>query len=158
MLSHRNSRPFVSQLAVGIFVVASCAATPVLADTPQAVTITTQVVFDPDASGTFVATGPICSTGTVSTVSAVFSAGPNVNALASFTCDDNSGSFILRLHPQFDVRPKAGFDADGPWSVWGKGTGAYRSLSGYGDFGVQVDENSDPLEATETYVGFVTLK
>jgi hypothetical protein len=81
-----------------------------------------------------------------------------VNALHLFTCDDNSGTFILRLHPQFNARPKDGFTANGPWSVWGKGTGAYSSLSGSGEFGVVVDDNSDPLEATETYVGFVTLR
>jgi hypothetical protein len=154
-----QTRPIRSILATAIGITFSVAATASLANAPQAVTITTQVVFNPDISGTFVATGPICSTGTVGHVSAVFSAGPNVNALARFTCDDNSGSFILRLHPQFNARPKDdGFDANGPWSVWGKGrTGAYSGLTGSGEFGVVVDESSDPLEATETYVGFVTL-
>ena len=153
-----HARPIRSILAAAMGIALSCAATASLADAPQAVVITTQVVFNPDVNGTFVATGPICSTGTVSHVSAVFGPGPNVNALASFTCDDNSGSFILRLHPQFNARPKDGFDANGPWSVWGKGTGAYSGLAGSGEFGVAVDENSDPLEAAETYVGFVTLK
>jgi len=60
----------------------------------------------------------------------------NVSALHRSTCGDNSGSFILRLHPQFNDRPKDGFAASGPWSVWGKGTGAYSSLGGHGEFGL----------------------
>jgi len=153
-----QARPVRSILAAAMGIALSLAGAASLADAPQAVTITTQVVFDPDASGTFVATGPICSTGTVSTVKTIILAGPNVNAVARFTCDDNSGSFDIRLHPQFDIRPKDGFDANGPWSVWGKGAGAYSRLAGHGEIGVQVDESSDPLKATEIYVGFVTLK
>lgn len=154
-----QARPIPSILATAIGITLSFAATASFADAPQAVTITTQVVFNPDTDGTFVATGPICSTGTVSLVKIVIpEKSPNVNAVHRFTCDDNSGSFNIRLHPQFNARPKEnGFDANGPWSVWGKGTGDYSRLSGYGDFGVVVDEESDPLEATETYVGFVTL-
>lgn len=148
------------KLATGIAIALSCAAAPVLADTPQAVTITTQVVFNPNINGTFVATGPICSTGTVRFVDEHVAIGPaafNVNARTEFVCDDNSGSFVLRLHPQANERPKDGFALNGPWSVWGKGTGAYRSLSGYGEFGVVFDFSTDPLEGQETYVGFVTL-
>ncbi len=108
-------------------------------------------------SFTFVATGPICLSGTVSLVSEVIAPAFNVNALQQFVCDDNSGSFILRLHPQANGRPKEGFTLNGPWSVWGKGTGDYESLSGHGEFGVVLDFNSDPLEGEETYVGFVNL-
>jgi hypothetical protein len=147
-------------LATAIAVTLSCSAAEAQADAPQAVTITTDVVFNPGTSGTFVATGPICSTGTVALVDEVDAIGPaafNVNAIQEFTCDDNSGSFIIRLHPQGNPRPSDGFDLSGPWSVWGKGTGAYRNLSGHGEFGVVFEENSDPLAATETYVGFVTL-
>lgn len=128
---------------------------------PQAVTITTQVVFNPQINGTFVATGPICSTGSLHFVDEHLAIGPaafNVNALTQFVCDDNSGTFILRLHPQANGRPKDGFALNGPWSVWGKGTGNYKSLSGHGEFGVVFDANSDPLEGEETYVGFVNLK
>jgi hypothetical protein len=154
-------RPIRSVLATGIAIAISSAATPLMADVPQAVTITTQVVFNPETNGTFVATGPICSTGTLFAVDGVFAIGPaafNVNGLQEFVCDDNSGTFILRLHPQANGRPKDGFALNGPWSVWGKGTGNYASLSGHGEFGVVFDENSDPLEGEETYVGFVTLK
>ena len=147
-------------LATAIAVTLSCSAAEAQADAPQAVTITTDVVFNPGTSGTFVATGPLCSTGTVALVDEVDAIGPgafNVNAIQEFTCDDNSGSFIIRLHPQANPRPKDGFDLNGPWSVWGKGTGAYSNLAGHGEFGVVFAENSDPLAATETYVGFVTL-
>lgn len=155
-----NTRPIRSVLATGMAIALSCVAAPLLAGTPQAVTITTQVVFDPQISGTFVATGPICSTGTLHFVDDAIGSGPaafNVNALTQFVCDDNSGTFTLRLHPQANARPKDGFALNGPWSVWGKGTGAYRSLSGHGEFGVVFDESSDPLEGVETYVGFVNL-
>lgn len=156
-----KSRPIRSVLAAGMAIVLSCAATPLLAAAPQAVTITTQVVFNPQINGTFVATGPICSTGTLHFVDEAIGSGPaafNVNALTEFVCDDNSGSFTLRLHPQANGRPKNGFALNGPWSVWGKGTGAYGSLSGHGEFGVVFDEDSDPLEGVETYVGFINLK
>jgi hypothetical protein len=156
-----NTRPVRFVLATGVAIALSCVATPLLAGTPQAVTITTQVAFDPQISGTFVATGPICSTGTLHFVDEAIGSGPaafNVNALTQFVCDDNSGTFTLRLHPQANARPKDGFALNGPWSVWGKGTGAYGSMSGHGEFGVVFDENSDPLEGVETYVGFVNLK
>jgi hypothetical protein len=155
-------RPFVSQLAVGIGVVASCAATPVLADAPQAVTIVTHLTFDPDAYGTFEATGPICSTGTVSQLDAHFGEGPaafNVNVTQLFVCDDNSGTFVIRLLPQANARPKNGFTSNGPWAISGNtGTGVYTKLSGHGEIGVVVDFSADPLTGVETYVGFVTLK
>jgi hypothetical protein len=158
-----KTRPIRSVLATGIAIAVSCAATPLLADVPQAVTIETQVVFveQGQAFGTFVATGPICSTGTLHGGDGVFADGGaafNVNALQEFVCDDNSGTFILRLHPQGNERPKDGFVLNGPWSVWGKGTGTYESLSGHGEFGVVFDFTSVPLEGEETYVGFVTLK
>ena len=142
-----NGCRFRSLLTAATAIAASCVAAPVLGDAPQAVTITTQVVFNPNTQGTFQASGPICSTGTVHFVDEVVASGPaafNVNALLEFVCDDNSGTFALRLHPQANARPKDGFELDGPWSVWGKGTGAYESLSGHGDFGVVFDWNTDP--------------
>jgi hypothetical protein len=153
--------PIRSVLATGVAIAASCAAAPVLADAPQAVTITTQVTFNPDAAGTFVATGPICSTGTFSLLSEVIATGPaafNVNAVSQYVCDDNSGTFFIRVHPQAAPRSKGGFDLNGPWSIWGKGTGDYESLAGHGDFGVVFDPGSDPLTGQEIFVGFVTLK
>lgn len=156
----RNTRPFG---AVAIAAVAVAAALPaaVLAGpaAPQAVTITTQVVFDPNVAGTFTATGPICASGTVEYVTDKVTSGTafNVNGWSRFICDDNSGSFVLHLHPQANARPKAGFALDGPWSVWGGGgTGSYASLRGYGWFGVVFDWETDPLEGQETFIGFVS--
>lgn len=157
-----KTRTIRSVLSTGIAIAVTCTATPLLAEVPQAVTIMTQVVFNAEGggNGTFVATGPICSTGTVFFEDQVFAIGPaafNVNGLSEFVCDDNSGTFILRVHPQASGRPKDGFALNGPWSVWGKGTGNYASLSGHGEFGVVFDFDADPLKGEETYVGFVTL-
>jgi hypothetical protein len=139
----------------------SFAATASLADAPQAVTITTQLEFFPESTiGVFQASGPICETGTVIALSEKFGEGPaafNVNAVQLFTCDDNSGTFMIRLHPQGNKRPKEGFTLNGPWSIWAKGTGAYASLSGHGEFGVVVNFDNDPVTGEETYVGFITL-
>ena len=160
-LIHRFT-PFVSQLGVGIVVVASCTATPVLADAPQAVTIVTHLTFADTTYGTFEATGPICTTGTVSLVDAHFAEGPvayNVNVTQLFVCDDNSGTFVIRLLPQANARPKDGFTSNGPWAISGNtGSGAYSKLSGRGEIGAVVDFSADPLTGMETYVGFVTLK
>src|SRR5262245_27658519 len=130
-LVHRFPR-FVSQLAVGIVVVSSCAAAPVLAGTPQAVTIVTHLTCYPDTTvGTFAATRPICPTGTVSLGDEHFAEEPaNVNGRQLFVCDDNSGTFVIRLHPQANGRPKDGFMFNGPWAISGRtGTGAYATLS-----------------------------
>jgi hypothetical protein len=158
-----QTRSFVSQLAAGLAVVASCAATPALADAPQAVTIVTHVTFDPNVIGTFEATGPICSTGTVFPGELQhIGAGPaafNANGTTLFVCDDNSGTFVMHAHPQANARPKDGFTLNGPWAIKGDGgTGVYAKLSGQGDFGVVLDFSADPVTGVETYVGFVTLK
>jgi len=153
-------RPINSMLGAAMALAFTGIALPALAGPPQPVTIVTQVVFDPSTYGTFTATGPICPTGIVELVDEYYGIGPaafNVNATHRFTCDDNSGSFVIRLHPQGNSRPREGFDLDGPFSVVGRGTGAYENLSGSGWFGVVFNPDSDPLSATETYVGFVNL-
>lgn len=149
--------------ALVIVVVASFAATPVLADAPQAVTIVTQLTFYPDTTvGTFEANGPVCSSGTVTLVDQHIAEGPaafNVNVRQLFVCDDNSGSFVIRLHPQGNARPKDGFTFNGPWAISGNtGTGEYLKLSGSGEMGVVIDFSAEPATGVETYVGFVTLK
>lgn len=154
-----NVAPIRWRAIACVATLAACAAAPVSAGAPEAVTIVTTVVFDPNVSGTFVATGPICPSGTVSYVDDVVATGPaafNVNGITRFDCDDNSGSFFIRLHAQAAARPH-GFNLAGPWSVWGKGTGDYERLAGHGDFGVLFEANTDPLEGQETFVGFVTL-
>lgn len=146
-----TGKPTLQQLlAAGLALAAASATAPALAAAPQAVTITSQVTFNAEGagSGTFVATGPICASGTLYALGAVFSA-PNawliVNGLHHFDCDDNSGSFGVRLHPQGNPRPGFGLDLNGPWPIWGKGTGAYQRRAGHGDFGVVITPGSDPL-------------
>jgi hypothetical protein len=156
-----NPRSKGSALALAIAITATGFCSPVQAAPPQAVTITTQVVFNPDVQGTFTATGPVCASGTVELVREKITAGEafNVNAWTRFICDDNSGSFVLHVHPQFNSRPKDGFDASGPWAVWGAGgTGLYATLTGHGWFGVVFDWSTDPLEGSETLVGFMSLE
>lgn len=155
-----RTRPTSPVLGIAIALAVTGVAAPALAGPPQAVTITTHVEFNPEIFGTFEASGPVCSTGRVVGVDEVDAIGPaafNVNAVTRFVCDDNTGTFVLRLHPQANARPKDGFDLDGPFSVWGKGTGKYGSLAGHGWFGVVLDWSVTPLAGTETYVGFVTL-
>lgn len=105
---------------------------------------------------------PSAPQGTVSLVDVHIGEGPaafNVNARQLFVCDDNSGTFVIRLLPQANGRPKDGFTSNGPWAISGNtGTGAYTKLSGHGEIGVVVDFSADPLTGVETYIGFVTLK
>ncbi len=118
-------RPINSMLGAAMALAFTGIALPALAGPPQPVTIVTQVVFDPSTYGTFTATGPICPTGIVELVDEYYGIGPtafDVNATHRFTCDDNSGSFVIRLHPQGNSRPREGFDLDGPFSVVGRGT------------------------------------
>jgi hypothetical protein len=156
-----EARPIAAPLAALLAMAAVWAAMPAEAAPPQAVTIETQIVFNPGLSGTFTATGPICASGTVESVRENQSAGFTFNTLVRFVCYDNSGSFVLHVQVQPNgqpnaARPRESFDLDGPWAVWREGgTGSYRTLTGYGWFGVVLDFSKDPLEADETYVGFV---
>jgi hypothetical protein len=158
----KNSLGLGKLMMAAAVVAAAAVSVPARAEAPQAVTITTQVVFNPDLAGTFTATGPICAGGVMEVVKENQSAGFTFNSLIRFVCDDNSGSFVLNVHVQppgdeNPARPRDGFDLDGPWSVWrAGGTGSYKTLSGYGWFGVVLDWTADPIEGTETYVGFVT--
>jgi hypothetical protein len=145
---------------MAIALAGTCVGAPAFAGPPQAITIVSHVTYDPGVTGTFTATGPICPSGLISEVSAVLAEGPTViivNEVARFDCDDNSGSFMIRLSAQDNGRRTEGFTHEGPWSVWGKGTGAYKRMSGHGDFGVVVNFDTDPLTGEETYVGFVSL-
>ena len=129
------------------------------ADTPQPVVIQTQVTFMPTPEGTFTASAPLCASGTVITLRQVLN--PSVDhgwsAVEEFTCDDNSGTFVLQYHPQ--LRDDPDFRASGPWTVVvGNGTNRYVQLSGHGDFGIIPDFSHTPLTAEETFVGFAQLK
>lgn len=156
---NRNSGISGKALLAAAAISGALAPIPALAEAPQAVTITTQVVFNPSISGTFTASGPVCASGVIELVSEKVTSGNafNINTQTRFVCDDNSGSFVLRYHPQVVGRDSEGFDLDGPWSVSpGLGTGTYENLRGSGWFGVVLDWTTDPLEAVETFVGFMT--
>jgi hypothetical protein len=134
-------------------------AVPVEAARPQPITITTHIVFDPfPPTGTFTATDPICPSGTFEDEFIGGSGGVTAYALTvrkHFTCDDGSGTFTIQFHPQFNPQNPLTFDESGPWAVVGKGTGAYATLRGHGDFGVIFNQTAP--EGTETFMGFMSL-
>lgn len=139
----------------------------VQADAPQPVMIQTEVIFAPLAEGTFTATAPLCAGGTFRTVRTVVNPslfqGHGFTALAEFTCNDNSGTFIVQLHPQSGSNYAGGtrdpvFTLSGPWSIVNGGTDRYAKLTGHGDFGVVIDFEKDPWTGEESFVGFVQLK
>jgi hypothetical protein len=125
---------------------------------PQAIIIKTHIAFLPLGEGTFTATAPLCASGTFRATDSGFfitNRPHQYTGRAEYTCDDNSGTFIIQLHPQFHADPV--FTVNGPWSIWGKGTGRYAGLSGHGDFGAIIDVSHDPLIGEETFIGFVEL-
>lgn len=97
------------------------------------ITITTQIVFGPPANhGTFVASAPLCASGTF--VDQFHTAGggqsPQFTALLykTLTCDDTSGTFTIQFHAHF---PRQATGESTPWTVL-SGTGAYANLHGTG--------------------------
>lgn len=137
------------------------------ADKPQPVVIETVLAFIPLAEGTFTATAPLCSSGTFRTVRLVANPsllqGHGYTARAEYTCGDNSGTFVIQLHPQAGSNYAGGtrdpvFTVAGPWSIVNGGTGRYAKLTGHGDFGVVIDFEQDPWTGAESFVGFVQLK
>jgi hypothetical protein len=148
----------------GILIVA-----PALADVPQPVVIQSQTVFPTTGTGatsegTFTATAPLCTSGTHQSLRLVAnpsrSHGWTVDA--EYTCDDNSGTFLIQYHPQAGSNyaggtPNSDFTLTGPWSIL-RGTGRYATLTGHGDFGVVINFSTTPVTAVETFVGFVQLK
>ena len=136
------------------------------ADAPQPVIMKTQVTFSPQAEGTFMATSPLCATGTFRTLRFVSNPsllrGHGFTAEAEYLCDDNSGTFIIQFHPQSGANYAGGtrdpdFTVAGPWSFVPGGTGRYAKISGHGDFGVVIDFEQDPWTGEESFTGFVKL-
>ena len=96
------------------------------------ITITAQVdLSTPAATGTFVASAPLCPSGTFADDILARGGGPSpVTTLLirrTHTCDDGSGTFIFHMLGQFP-RQDTGST---PWSVF-SGTGAYTTLHGSG--------------------------
>jgi hypothetical protein len=142
------------------------AITSVQADAPRPIIIRTQVVFAPLAEGTFEATAPLCASGTFRTLRAILNPsllqGHGFTAIAEYACDDNSGTFIIQVHPQSGANYAGGtrdpeFTVAGPWSFVPGGSGRYAKISGHGDFGVVIDLEQDPWTGEESFTGFVRL-
>jgi hypothetical protein len=133
------------------------------ADAPQPVVIQTQVVFLPLPEGTFTASAPLCASGTFRALSLV--SNPSVahgwTARHEYTCDDNSGTFVLQFHPQatkiYAQNPQPEFTVAGPWQIVKGGTGRYTKLTGHGDLGVVIDFSTEPWTGEESFVGFMQL-
>jgi hypothetical protein len=146
-------------LLAAVVSLALTVASPAYAQEP---TIVTDITFPEEGApfGTFTATAPLCPSGTF--VDEFVGGGGGFRSghvvygaatvLKTFTCADNSGTFMILFHPQFSPATPAGCEQAGPFTVVG-GTGAYTGLRGYGDFCLLVDGD----DFTETFTGTFTL-
>ena len=142
---------------------------PALADAPQPVIIQTHTIFPTTGTGatsegTFTATAPLCISGTHRSLRLVAnpSRAHGWTVDAEYTCDDNSGTFLIQYHPQVGANYAGGtrdmeFMLTGPWSIL-KGTGRYANVTGQGALGVVIDFSASPVTGVEKFVGFVQLK
>ena len=99
-------------------------------------TIVEQVDMSEAGVDTFVATGSLCPSGTFvdefDTIAAGRSSGRlNLMGYATFTCDDGSGTFIMRKHVHIAYAEDGSFTNTGPVQLVG-GTGAYADIKGHG--------------------------
>ena len=147
-------------LAVGIGLVSGQAPAAAAARTEQ-VTITSHMTFNfPDSpnTGDFTTSGPatdnglICPAGTVLDTSLVIGGfqsghGFQVNVRKTFTCDDGSGTFFVKLVAHAATDGTESFT----WVVQG-GTGAYEGLRGNGD-GFTVPNDDPSTGNTNNYEG-----
>jgi hypothetical protein len=143
--------PTLILLLAGVVAVAfptAAAATP-----PTPVRITVVADFSgPVPLGTFVATAPLCSSGTFVSEPIAGGGGPVASAftgLQHLSCDDASGTFTIQFHPQ--VHPPDFIDS-GPWAALG-GTGTYEDLRGSADF--LLIGFTSPTTAVATFTGEV---
>jgi hypothetical protein len=135
-------------------------------DAPRPIIIETAVAFVPLAEGTFTATAPLCASGTFRTLDVVINPsllhGHGFTARAEYSCDDNSGTFVIQMHPQAGANYAGGTrnptcTVAGPWSFLPGGTGRYSKISGWGDLGVVIDFEQNPWTGEELFMGFVQL-
>jgi hypothetical protein len=139
--------------------VALTSASPAYAQEP---TIVTDITFPEEGEpfGTFTATAPLCPSGTFVDEfiggGGAFRSGHvdygSATVLKTFTCSDNSGTFMILFHPQFSPATPDGCAQAGPFAVGG-GTGAYTELRGHGDFCLLVEGEN----FTETFTGRFSL-
>ena len=149
--------------AIVVAIVASLAvALPVAATAPQQVTMVSHVTFNPDgpnygdftASGDAADSGLICESGTFVDTAIRFAGFQSdrgtvqIQVVKEFTCDDQSGTFIVKL--QIQANFETGIESFS-WVVLG-GTGDYASLHGGGS-GSTVP--NPPTGNINTYEGFL---
>lgn len=120
---------------------------------PTSATITTAILFGPPANhGTFVATAPLCPTGTFVDEFQTAGGGPSPQFTAllykTLTCDDGSGTFTIQFHAHFPREDEGGST---PWTVL-SGTGAYATLHGTGNL---TFVRTGPVSGIETLTGKV---
>jgi hypothetical protein len=147
------TRRFV--LAIGIALIGVCGSVaPATAAEQVPFTIVEQVDMSEGGVDTFVATGSLCPSGTfVDEFDTVATAGRpsgrlNLMGYATFTCDDGSGTFIMRKHVLIAYGEDGSFTNRGPVQLVG-GTGAYADIKGHG-----VDSGSGVFG--ESAVGVIT--
>lgn len=122
------------------------------------------MTFNPDgfnfgtfeASGSAVDNGTICDSGTVDDTRIIFvgfqsGRGAQIPVRKTFTCDDGSGTFFVKIQVHLDFESSTETFS---WVTLG-GTGDYAHLKGSGS-GSTVSEGSDPQTGNiNTYDGFV---
>ena len=159
-IKNRRVHAVVAMLA-GILVVMAIAG-PVGAASPESVTLVSHVTFNPDgpnygdfdASGDAVDTGLICGSGTFVDTGIRFAGYQSdrgivqLQVVKEFTCDDGTGTFVVKLQIQADF--DTGIESF-TWVVL-SGTGEYRSLHASGS-GSTVP--NAPIGNINTYEGFV---
>lgn len=137
-------------------------AMPVGAASPQAVTIVSNVTFNPDGpnfgdfatSGQATDSGLICSSGTFVDTGIRFAGFQSdrgtvqIQVVKEFTCGDGSGTFTAKL--QIQANFETGIESF-TWVVLG-GTGDYASLRGGGS-GSTIP--NPPIGNINTYEGFL---
>ena len=147
---------------IGAALVLLAGAGPVAAGSAQAVTIVSNVTFNPDGpnSGDFTATGPavdngiLCASGTFVDTFIKFAgyqsrpAKVQILVVKDFTCGNDSGTFTIKLQINADIN--TGYESFS-WVVLG-GTGSEATLHG-GGTGFTVPNR--PVGNFNTYQGMV---
>jgi hypothetical protein len=144
----------VALLSTSLALLLTTRSTPrVHASPASSITLTTAIQFGPHANhGTFVASAPLCPSGTFVDEFETTGGGPSPEFTAllhkTLTCDDGSGTFTIQFHAHF---PRNATGGSTPWAVL-SGTGAYATLHGSGTL---TFVSTGPTTAAETLTGQV---
>ena len=136
---------------------------------PTPFVMNTEIIFPHpgQAFGTFWVQEPawICPAGTFLTQKEMYppAAGYAFTAIVvvEYTCDDESGTFFIQFHPQWNPGTQGGgYWVSGPWSILSGGTGDYVNLRGHGEMGFNntgYDPNTGEEFGEETFAGLVQM-